>query len=130
MVRGSGSARPSYRTTRRGGPCGNNDYVQSRDGRLTFSPSDLTGYLACGHLTQLERRVALGVLAKPATENREAELVKRKGEEHERAYLDRLRAAGRTVQEIALDPDLNWERAARETEDAIRQGVDVVYQGV
>ncbi|HEU4451029.1 MAG TPA: TM0106 family RecB-like putative nuclease [Gaiellaceae bacterium] len=104
--------------------------MHSHAGRLTFSPSDLTGYLACRHLTQLERRVALGLLAKPAAENPEAELVKRKGEEHERAYLDRLRAAGRTVKEISLEPDLDWERAARETEEAIQAQTDVVYQGV
>jgi predicted RecB family nuclease len=104
--------------------------VRFNDSRLTFSPSDLTGYLACPHLTQLERRVALGRLPKPAAENPEAELVKRKGEEHERAYLDRLRAHGRAVQEISFEPDLDWERAARETKDAIRAQTDVVYQGV
>lgn len=104
--------------------------MHSQAGRLAFSPSDLTGYLACGHLTQLERRVALGLLAKPGAENPEAELVKRKGEEHERAYLERLRAGERTVTEITLEPDHDWERAARETEDAIRAGTDVVYQGV
>ncbi|MGH3040517.1 MAG: TM0106 family RecB-like putative nuclease [Gaiellaceae bacterium] len=104
--------------------------MQLRDGRLSFSPSDLTGYLACPHLTQLERRVALGRLAEPQAENPEAELVRRKGEEHERAYLDRLRADGRTVTEISLEPDHDWERAARETEEAIRAGTDVVYQGV
>lgn len=104
--------------------------MQSRDGRLTFSPSDLTGYLACPHLTQLERRAALGRLVAPPVENPDAELVKRKGEEHERAYLDRLRAGGSVVQEVALDPDHDWERAARETEDAVKTGVDVVYQGV
>jgi predicted RecB family nuclease len=99
-------------------------------GRLTFSPSDLTGYLACPHLTQLERRVALGRLAAPLVENPEAQLVKRKGEEHERAYLDRLRDKGLTVTEISFDPDNDWERAARETEDAVRAGTDVIYQGV
>src|ERR687892_790459 len=104
--------------------------MQRRGLQLVFSPSDLTGYLACPHLTQLERRVALGRLAKPAAENPEAELLKRKGEEHERAYLERLRAAGRTVAEISLEPDLDWERAARETADAIRNQADVVYQGV
>jgi len=104
--------------------------MEFRARQLVFSPSDLTGYLACAHLTQLERRVALGTLAKPATENLEAELVKRKGEEHERTYLDRLRGAGRSVAEIHLEPDLDWERAARETEEAIRSNTDVVYQGV
>src|ERR687892_1034522 len=105
--------------------------MRLNDGRLTYSPSDLTGYLASGHLTQLERRVALGLLAQPAAENPEAELVKRKGEEHERAYLERLRAQGRTVREISLDhDDGDWERAARETKEAIRAQTDVVYQGV
>jgi len=104
--------------------------MQFRDGRLTFSPSDLSDYLACEHLTQLERRVALGELAKPETANPEAELVFRKGEEHERAYLDRLRAEGKTVVEISLEPDHDWERAARDTEEAITIGGDVVYQAV
>ncbi|MGH3005455.1 MAG: TM0106 family RecB-like putative nuclease [Gaiellaceae bacterium] len=104
--------------------------MQRRDRTIVFSPSDLTGYLACPHLTQLERRVARGALAKPRAENPEAELVKSKGEEHERAYLDQLRAQGRTVTEITLDPDLDWERAARETAEAIRSNTDVVYQGV
>jgi predicted RecB family nuclease len=99
-------------------------------GSLTFSPSDLTGYLACPHLTQLERRVALELLDAPEAENPEAEFVKRKGEEHERAYLDRLRAAGRTITEISVEPDQDWERAVRETEGAVRAGTDVVYQGV
>ena len=43
--------------------------MQSRNGQLTFSPSDLTAYLACEHLTQLERQVALGRKAKPQAEN-------------------------------------------------------------
>jgi uncharacterized protein len=103
--------------------------MQLHHGRLVFSPSDLTGYLACPHLTQLERRVALGGVRPPGTANAGAELVKRKGQEHERAYLERLRAAGKVVTEIA-DPYDDWEQAAAETERAIRSGVDVVYQGV
>jgi predicted RecB family nuclease len=104
--------------------------MKLRDGRVIFSPSDLTGYLACPHLTQLERRMALGQLAKPAASNPEAELLKRKGEEHERAYLERLRTEGKTVAEISLEPDQDWERAARETCQAIEGQTDVVYQGI
>ncbi|HSK15300.1 MAG TPA: TM0106 family RecB-like putative nuclease, partial [Gaiellaceae bacterium] len=93
--------------------------------------SDLTNYLACAHLTQLERRVALGELPKPdAADSPEAALVFRKGEEHERAYLERLRAAGKTVVEIQVGESLDWERAADETRAALAAGVDVVFQGV
>ena len=104
--------------------------MQLKDSRLLLSPSDVTGYLGCEHLTTLSLQVARGELVKPAAENEQAELVFRKGREHEAAYLARLRAEGKTVAEISLEPDLDWERAARETEEAIAAGVDVVYQGV
>ena len=100
------------------------------DGRLLFSPSDVTGYLSCEHLTTLSLRVARGEIEKPRLENEQAELVFRKGREHEAAYLARLRAEGKRVVEISLEPDFDWERAARETAEAIHDGVDVVYQGV
>jgi predicted RecB family nuclease len=103
--------------------------VQLVDGHLVLSPSDVTGFLGCEHSTALSLKVARGELARPAVANEQAELVFRKGLEHEHAYLDRLRAAGREVVEISLEPDLDWERAARETEEAIHAGVDVVYQG-
>ena len=81
-------------------------------------------------LETLSLQVARGELLKPKLENEQAELVFRKGREHEAAYLARLRAEGKSVTEISLEPDFDWERAARETEEAIRAGVDVVYQGV
>jgi uncharacterized protein len=104
--------------------------VRVEDNRFLLSPSDVTGFLACEHLTTLSVKVARGELAKPAVENEQAELVFRKGREHEAAYLARLRAEGKNVVEIELEPDLDWERAARETAEAIAAGVDVVYQGV
>ncbi len=97
---------------------------------FSLSPSDVTNFLACEHLTTLELAVARGELAKPIAENPAAELVFRKGREHEAAYLARLVAAGKTVEEIQLEPDLDWERAALETVEAMRSGVDVVYQAV
>ncbi len=103
--------------------------MKARDGLLLLSPSDVTAYLACPHLTTLELAVTHGELTKPAP-GEQAELVFRKGREHEAAYLERLRAEGKTIVEIELEPDFDWERAKRETEEAIRAGVDVVYQGV
>jgi predicted RecB family nuclease len=103
--------------------------VQSHDGALLFSPTDLNAFLACEHLTTLEVAVARGELERPFRRNPHAELIRRKGEEHERAYLERLRATGHEVVEIDLD-DRDWEGAARATEDAIHQGADVIYQAV
>src|SRR4051812_32471370 len=100
--------------------------VQQRDGDILFSPSDLNAFLECEHLTQLELEVTRGELQRPADENPQAELVKRKGEEHEAAYLARLIAEGRDVTTIPNDWDL--DAAARATEEALRAGADVVYQ--
>jgi predicted RecB family nuclease len=101
-----------------------------RHGRngLLFSPSDLHAFVACPHLTTLELSVARGRLEKPFRVNLHADLIRRKGEEHERRYLERLRAEGREIVEIGFD-DRDWERAARETERAIQERADdVVYQ--
>jgi predicted RecB family nuclease len=104
--------------------------MRASNGNMSLSPSDVTDYLACRHLTSLSLQTARGVLAKPAFESEEAELVFRKGQEHEAAYLRRLEEDGRRVCAISLESDLDWERGARETERAMRGGVDVVYQAV
>ena len=66
-----------------------------RGGRL--SPSDLNNFLECEHLVALELQVARGELERPQVENPQADLIRRKGEEHEAAYLASLRATGKRV---------------------------------
>src|SRR5688500_18031633 len=98
--------------------------------QLRLSPSDVTAFLACEHLTKLSLAHARGEIVRPDVENEQAELIFRKGLEHERAYLERLRADGKTVLEIP-DPEGDYEGAARATADALRAGEAVViYQGV
>ncbi len=99
--------------------------MERRDGQILFSPSDLSGFLACEHLTVLE----LAGTPKPERDDPQVELVRRKGEEHELAYLETLRAEGRTIAEIRIE-DRDWRAAAAATEAALGSGVDVVYQGV
>ena len=98
--------------------------------RFRFSPSDLNGFLACPHLTSLQVAVARGELKKPFRVNAQAELIRAKGDQHEASYLQSLRDTGRTIDEIDLTSDFDWARAARETESAIRDGRDIVYQAV
>ena len=101
------------------------------DGRLIFSATDLINHLECPHLTRLNIEVALGRTDLTETRSDTTNLVARKGDEHEQAYLAQLRADGREVVEIKSEPGLEATRAgARETVAAMRAGAEVIYQGV
>jgi uncharacterized protein len=101
------------------------------DGTLQLSPSDLTAHLACAHLTTLGLRVARGEMERPRLESPHTDLIRRKGQEHEAAYLAGLEAQGRSVVRIPTfdDPDFDAEEARRQTDEAIRAGTaEVIYQ--
>ena len=102
--------------------------MQSRNGRILLSPSDLNDYVECEHRTTLARQVALGELAKPHVSDEGAKLLAEKGILHELDFLRRLHEKGRDVAEIAMDPPWDFAAAAARTVDAMRAGVDVIAQ--
>src|SRR5438309_6134390 len=102
--------------------------MQNVDGRITLSPSDLNDYIECPHLTTLALEVARGERARPFVADGHAELLRRKGELHERAYLQRLRADGRQIVEITLGEPWDFDAAARRTAEAMRAGVEIISQ--
>src|SRR5687767_1719990 len=100
--------------------------MQLLDDRLVYSASDLVGFLACEHLTNLERAAAAGLTQRPMREDAELELMMQRGIEHERKYLDELRAAGKQVTAIEQgepeDRGPHWLReAAARTLAALRR---------
>ena len=100
--------------------------MMKRNGATLFSASDLVNFMGCAHATFLDL-CNLKVPALFPPDDDATVLLQQKGIEHERAYLERLKAEGRTVVEIVGNVDLD-ERVAR-TRDALRQGPDVIYQG-
>ena len=94
--------------------------------RLVLSPSDLVGYLSCQHLTELSLQVASGALAPPPGNEGESSVSQKRGMDHERAYLGRLRAKGLRVEEITNDGDVRARAIL--TDAALREGPDVIYQ--
>jgi predicted RecB family nuclease len=105
--------------------------MQRLDGRLVLSPTDLTHHQECAHLNRLDLGVAAGEWAAPAVETPEdVQFVFDRGLEHERKYLESLKAAGKTVVEIPGGSGAEGRRRAeQQTVEAMRRGVDVVYQG-
>jgi uncharacterized protein len=100
--------------------------MQLRDGQLLFSPSDVSGFLACPRLTQLEVGVARGERKRPVFDDPYADLIRAKGREHEAAYLARIESGNAHVVRI---PSGDPAASAALTEDAIRSGkADIIYQ--
>ncbi len=102
------------------------------DGTLLLSATDLVGQLACDHLATLELGRVEGRWERPIRKDDPTiELIQAKGDLHEKAYLDALRATGKRVVEIdkgvLRTPD-DLRAAEAETLAAMRAGADVVFQ--
>src|ERR1700694_1193006 len=98
--------------------------MQLLDGQLILSPSDLTGFLACEHLTQLELKAARGEITRPNRDDPELDVLTSRGEQHELAHLEKLGAGGQEVVEIDCDGSTvgGLEKAAADTLAAMRAG--------
>jgi predicted RecB family nuclease len=107
--------------------------VQTIDGRPVYAATDLVAYLACEHLTQLERGALAGLVARPMRDDPELDIIRKRGFEHERRFLADLKAEGRSAITIELDGSIEdrgdqLRAAAAETETAMASGADVIYQ--
>ena len=108
--------------------------MRHADGRLLFSATDLSRHLSCAHLTSLRRAAALGEIERPTPyDDPRAEVLKQRGIEHEQRLLERYAREGHSVEIVTPPespfPERDPEEAAARTRDAMRRGVDVVYQG-
>ena len=97
-------------------------------GILHLSATDLAGHLSCNHLTRLDTEVAKGSRTKPKSWDPLLEILRKRGDLHEQAYLDRLGGAGYEIVRIE-GVDLE-EKQADETAAAMRSGAAIISQGV
>jgi predicted RecB family nuclease len=92
---------------------------------ILLSAGDLSGHIACHHLTYLNLAVAYGRLAAPEGGDPMLVLLQERGQEFERSYLRLLHEQGKTIVEPDDGKDeLDVER----TLAAMKAGVDVIYQ--
>jgi len=114
--------------------------VHLLNGKPVYSAGDLVGFLACEHLTDLERAALAGNVRRPERDDPELELIRKRGYEHEKWYIGELRRQGRDVTPIEPDtyddqPDGQpmayadrFLEQVRRTREAIQNGDDVIYQ--
>jgi uncharacterized protein len=108
--------------------------MQTLGGKPVFSATDLVGFLACGHLTELERCSLAELVKKPIRNDPELDIITQRGEQHEQVYISRLREAGRIVRDLSSDRPAGMDRGdfyraqAQVAREAIERGDDVIFQ--
>ncbi|MBV8343486.1 MAG: TM0106 family RecB-like putative nuclease, partial [Candidatus Eremiobacteraeota bacterium] len=105
--------------------------MQRLDGRFIYAASDLNDYLECKRLSELESLVARHKLPEPDEPDERTALIRRKGEEHELAYLAAMREkyAGEVVEFTRSEAGIEaYRQAERETLEAMRRGAPIIYQ--
>src|SRR6202035_2143212 len=93
------------------------------DTAVVLSASDLSQSLAFHHLTALNFAVALGRRSPPSWRDPVLVVLQQRGLDHERGYVDGLRAQKLTVVDLSNNEN---DDAVAESIDAMRSGVDVV----
>nr|BDT27422.1 TM0106 family RecB-like putative nuclease [Bacteriovorax sp. HI3] len=97
------------------------DYIQ-------LSASDLSNFLSCKHLTELDKKVIKGDLKKPEWNNPHVKILQEKGFLHEENYLTFLQSKGLTITKIPEDAGAS--EAFELTIKAMESGADIIAQGV
>ncbi|MEK6780587.1 MAG: TM0106 family RecB-like putative nuclease [Bacteroidota bacterium] len=88
-----------------------------------LAATDLSNHLSCTHLTQLHRKVALGEIKKPSWRDPSLDVLIKRGQEHEAAYVEFLSMKGLKVVNLNGQP---IEGVA----EAMKQGADVLVQAM
>ena len=115
-----------------GRPPLNTQELKNYLGQPLYSATDLLNFMGCDHATALDMQVMADGLARPNGEDDAyLAILIEKGNEHERAYLEKLRAEGKSIVEIKDDPSnpTTIEEKVERTRQAMADGVEVIYQG-
>ena len=99
--------------------------MRVRQGTVTVSATDLANHLSCRHLTTLDLRLAKGEIAEPSWENPHLRVLQQRGLEHEKAYIESLRAGGLGVADLSQEPG---ELATEATWAAMQSGAQAIVQ--
>src|SRR5688500_9302908 len=96
---------------------------------LELSATDLSNFLGCRHRAGLDLAVAYGGRKKPyVAADPLLELLWARGVEHEAAYVESLRASGRSITDLR-EYDQDRDEHVMKTLEAMRAGADVIVQG-
>ena len=94
---------------------------------IHLSATDIANLSVCGHLVTRELDALAGNVVRPNVYSPVTARLIKLGEDHERNYLVKLRATGKSIEE--LPGRLTQDDGTAGTMDAMYRGVDIIYQG-
>src|SRR5688500_3041631 len=93
-----------------------------------FFATDIANFLACPHIATLDRAEAADEIRRPFSfADPGTDLLVKLGLQHEQTYLRRLKEEERR-EVVEIPADMRWTEASARTTEALRRGVDAVYQ--
>jgi len=102
--------------------------VKIVEGQLRLSASDLSNFLACRYLSRLDNLHAHKQLKPQYSYDIGLEQLTKRGDDHEQRVLDGFLADGLDVVEIPRSG--TEDERAEATREALRSGVQIIFQGV
>jgi predicted RecB family nuclease len=100
--------------------------VRKTTNTIDLTASDLSQFLSCRHRSSLELAVAHGRLPAPTWVDPALLILQERGLEHERSYVETLRAQDLSVTDLS---SVSGEECVERTVEAMREGADVILQG-
>lgn len=94
----------------------------------SLAPTDLSNFLSGRHLSLLDLDAALTGRERAVRHGPVIEELRKRGLEHERRYLDYLRAKGYSLAELTHGGTDDARAGLDRTLAAMKEGVDVIYQ--
>ena len=74
--------------------------MQTIDDQITYSATDVVGFLACQHLTNLEKAAVVGKIRRPMRRDPELDRIAARGLQHEKRFLEGLVSQCKSVVDI------------------------------
>jgi len=100
--------------------------MKLKNDQLTYSATDLVGFLNCESLTAFNKAVALGKAKKPKVWSPLLEVLWERGLKHEKEYIDFLSQQNLSI--VSIDGIEITDEAIARTLDAMKAGTDVIIQ--
>ncbi len=97
------------------------------EGSILLSATDLMRFMGCSHATYLDLEYLNGAQdLQPCDDSEDAALLQARGDAHEKAHLEALKARGLHVLEIGRGDLMD---NAKHTRELLGRGADVIFQG-